>query len=55
MYTLSHRFQDAQQQVNNNESTTTRTGILINLLKTKSMRINANKHDKLLIYGTCRY
>ena len=54
MYTLSHRIQDAQQQVNNNESTTKRTGILINPLKTKSMRINANIHDKLLICGTYR-
>ena len=52
MYTLSHRIQDAQQQVNNNESTTKRTGILINPMKTKSMRINANIHDKLLICGT---
>ena len=34
------------------EKTAKKTGLFINPLKTKSMRINVNKHDKLQIFST---
>lgn len=52
IYNLSHHLQDYQQQDSNLETTTKRAGLFINLLKTKTMRINSSQEKSIQIRGT---
>ena len=49
---LSHRYQDMQHQATSLEETAKQTGLLINPQKTKTMRINTTRTDKLTIKDT---
>jgi hypothetical protein len=44
---LSHRYQDMQHQATSLEEIAKQTGLLINLQKTKTMRINTIKQISL--------
>ena len=45
---LAHRLQDTQEQLDQPHSTGQRTGLKINIGKTKTMRINTHQHNVML-------
>ena len=48
---LAHRLQDTQEQLDQLHYTGQRTGLKVNISKTKTMRINTHQHNNVMLNG----